>query len=664
MAEAQFEPTRGDTIDSGRDDHAHGPGPLIPRAIADVELEWHLAHIDRTGAALADGVLDRLSREAREVRYLEHHVLGGAAADQGGDEQRAAVSPNDRLMTGDDVAWYRFLLDQLWQERVGTWADRRRAIVEALEAEVDSLCSELATAAGPDELTGITAVVRTRLETFRSRASDRARNSDLLRTIGELTDKIRMMIRVDLLITSPSGLSDWADLRVRIGCDATVRQAWQACGYNFADIPGRAEGVEAAAPELTGRDARQHLALMLDPSGPVRDRPIPDQVRAALRTPAEGAVMRATVELEVRRASCPGGLLDADLRRRWFLAVHYATSRWKSTRIAAEAAHCIDIEPAASVLQLNQAEPAPQTFDRIRGASLIQLAGAPHPAPASDGWQEAVAAVAFEGARSSRFAIPLDVAIEMATVDTVGVLLRTFFGDDSWNRAARFGTDGLDQLCELTTDRFFRRIHQRLLKDDQLGTGSLRACTPTQWHAVTVWQMRKEAATVAGRFKAKRPLIDETIASPEPSAQIRDIDENVAELLDAGPRTPEILASTMQVWCELQQGRLGIAMDRRLARLEIFRVWLRAQIDFANGSTDAVTRPILRGVRPPLRQALHHFVLTGAHRRAGDDVDEADSHRSDEAITRERLRSSEHLMQAVTTMLIDIGRTSDYGDPR
>lgn len=219
-------------------------------------------------------------------------------------------------------------------------------------------------------------------------------------------------------------------------------------------------------------------------------------------------------------------------------------------------------------------------------------------------------------------------------------------------------------MCEVIVARYHRKIHQRLLKDDQLTTGSLRDSTPTQWHAITTKQMRREAFTVLKRFRAGRPIMDDV---PEPESPEPDefevlagtLDPDVLVLLMAGPRASGILRDVTERWLASRHSRVGTAMDRRLAELLHFRVWFDDELRRA-GSTAAVTAPILRRTEAPLRHTLHRFVLAGGHRPNGQGAITDDGPApSDQAATRAAQRASQGMFKAVITMLIDLDLLPD-----
>ncbi len=663
-----FEPAPGPESGPDGEDRPAAYGGLI----GEIEVGWLLDHVDMAHRRLPNGVFDELTRQARELLYLEWLVLEPERLDFDDDGRRPAVSPNTALQTQEDVAWFRHLLDQLWLERSSRRTDRRHAIVQALLTEAESLRRDLRSdenRSSNDAHDAIGAIIDEQLSRMRSRASDRSADPDVERTIGQLTDKFRLLVRVAALTETPSWPVLLAELTERAGQDRAVKDAWVTCGYLRTDIPELclkpqpdAASADIWSPEWWGRDPLRHLRLMLDPSGPVDARPVPDALRGALRTPAEGPEVARAVALEVRRATFPSGLCDSALRARWFLAVLFAESRWSAAKLRGEVARHAEPDPVPALRHLIRSDPAPHTLDRARGAALLHAdAGARSPVD-GDGWPGPVADIAFEGARSSQFAVPVDVALALAPVDTCGIRLRGFFGDGPWNRAGRFGEVGVERLCELTVARYRHKIYQRLLKDDQLGTGSLRNTTPTQWHAVTTKQMRREASTTMRRYHSGRPLIDDR-SEPEPQDSIDSgslpdgLDPEVVELFNVGVGASDILATVTSRWLATRHSRVGVAMSRRIAELQMFRDWL--DTDWRNDGSDT---SVLRGTDLLLRQALHRFVIVrGDHVGNPRSVPDAGTPRSDLAVARARQRASERLLAAITTMLVDLGRLPNRG---
>lgn len=640
-------------------------GPTIGEA----EVDWLVDHVDRTKRPLPDGVFDQLTRQARELLHLEWLVLEPERLDLERSRCRPAVSLNTVLANAADVDWHRELLDRLWQERYPARADRRRAIARAIRSEAQALRHELS---GTDSRASavIAAIVDRQTTKMLARVDDRADDPDVDRAIEHLTDKLRVTVRVAMVTETSDWPTTLAELTAEIANDHHLGHAWSACGHPTVDIPqlpiasASADAI-VSAPESWGRDPLRHLALMLDPAGSVDSRPLPNPLRAALRSADETSEIARTVAVEVRRAMFPGGLVDDDLRARWFLAVLLAESRWTSRKLHGEVARHTEQEPVSALRRLTRAEPMPQTIDRVRGAALLQAGNATEQAFDADGWQSPVAEIAFEGAPSSRFAVSVEVALALAPVDACGTRLRSYFDDGPWNRASRFGEVDLDLLCELATARYRQKTYQRLLKDDQLGTGTLRDTTPAQWHAVTIRQMRRAAQTTMSRYRPGRPIIEDRIVpeaaaeddatTDDPSLFVRPHDDAL-ELLSAGPRAGAALADLTRRWLS-GNPRLSVAMNRRIADLLEFGQWLNGE-----GHDRGSAGPVLRGVDLPLRHLLHRFVIARGNGSGSQVPPATDSSRSDVAIRRAQQRASQGMLAAITTMLTDLGPLADGRD--
>ena len=637
--------------------------------VGEVEIGWLIDHVERTQRPLPDGVFDLLTRHARELLHLEWLVLEPERLDLEPGGHSPAVSPNTFLPNPSDVGWLRELLDRLWQERYPARTDRRRAIIQALRSEAHALKHELSDA-DSQASSAVSAIIDRQTARMLARVDDRADDPDVERAIGQLTDKLRVTVRVATVTETSSWPTTLAELTAEVATDRHLRDAWSSCGHHSVDIPQLPIGPVSAdaivsAPESWGRDPLRHLALMLDPSGPVDSRPLPNALRGALRSSSEISEVARTVAGEVRRAMFPGGLVDDDLRARWFLTVLMAESRWTARKLRGEVARHAEPDPVPALRRLIRADPIPHTIDRVRGAALLQAGSTDGHLVDLDGWQSPVAEIAFTGAHSSRFAVPVEVALALAPVDACGTRLHGYFDDGPWNRASRFGDVDLELLCELAVAQYRQKTYQRLLKDDQLGTGTLRDTTPAQWHAVATRQMRRAAQTTMSRYRRGRPMIADRIVAgaaaehdetnDDPPSVVRP-DDDALELLGAGPRTGAVLAEVTRRWL-LGNPRPSIAMNRRIAELQEFREWLDRE-----GRNHGPAGPVLRGVDLPLRHLLHRFVIAHGNGSGSQVPTAAGSSQSNAAIQRAQQRASQGMLAAITTMLTDLGPPSDTKD--
>jgi hypothetical protein len=425
--------------------------------------------------------------------------------------------------------------------------------------------------------------------------------------------------------------------------------------------------------------------LLVDPSGPRADRPLPADVRSVLSTTGERQRVTELIRSEVRRAAFPGGLADPRLRALWFQAVLFADARWGAARVASavrSVQHAADAVNA--MLLIRRIVPGPAAFDSLRCAAGLQsdLTLPSDDGLAADGWSEAVAAVGFDGVRSSRFAVPHPVAYESIGLTPCGARLIGMFGTDPENRASRFGDEGVDWLVQFAQAGYRRRIRQRLLKEDQgevhvLGTRSIR-----QWHGTTLQQMLAEARTAVGRYELRRPTRQDasrvevrSVAPPavDPQALARARDEDplqallaeprrirtlrgvrvdVIEIVDLGPGTVPALGRLAAVWRRQACDDVGKGMRYRLRDLDEFRDWLREGLerDEAGFGREMAER-VLRGRVTPLRQALHRY----ARSRTDPDADTRGSEPPD-AVRRAGHRLSKQMYDAVTRMVMEIER--------
>lgn len=649
---------------------------MTDRMISEILTAWHLEQIAKTGRPLPRGVLRVVSRQARELLYSEWQILEPDRVPRHHGEEQPALSPSTLLRDDGEVGWFCELLDHLWQDRYPDRQSRRQAIVNAIMEEAGRLRDEVTSEIPTSEHAIAHKIIDRRAANFRKRAGDRAGDPDVDRSVRELTDKLRLTAQVDLVFATAAGRSFLRRCCEEAAADVKVLDAWLGCGYPPKPVPTQADPLAArigapsddelpAPPELTGRLPYHHLELMIDPAGPVRARPLPDWLDSALRARRESSEIRRLVAQEVRRSAFPAGLDDEIRRRKWVLAVLFVESRWTARKVATEVATQEFGDPAHAVRSIGRSTPTPETLDRVRYAAIVQgqpTAGHGQTAVDQDGWLAPLAPIVFEGAASYRFALPISVAQQAVSITTCGARLRRYFGDGDWNRAQRFGEVGIERLCSLATSRYRRRIHQRLLKEDQLEEGHLQGQTFGEWHITTTAQLKREATTTARMYRSCRPNVDDDHLqheqsndqpSEEPDVQL---DPNVVELLNVGPRSATLLQETTAEWLARRHSRVSRSMNNRLNELTEFDRWFRAEIPLSDGDFPKPEESVLRGERVPLRQVIHRFVLTGRHRR-----EKPGREKSTQVVLREQQRDSRLLMDAVVTMLVDLGRLPQQG---
>ena len=662
--------------------------------VVELVRAWHRSLIDRDLYPLPAGMLSRISRAARELLYSERVVLDGWQPPQN-DGGRPALSASVRLGPRE-AEWFVELLERLCLEMGPQRQARAQRLLAGLTASADLLEADLRREAGsaPADFSEseMTDALREWLGRLRDRVRHRADNPDEEGVLADLTERLRLCVRADLLLSADGGEARVDEWRREAAAEPSVLESWQFCGYDTVP-PGPAVGTLSRAgdtefqplPEFVGRRAGQNLMLLADPSGPRADRPLPADVRSVLSTPGERQRVTELIRSEVRRAAFPGGLADPRLRALWFQAVLFAEAQWGAARVASavrSVQHAADAVTA--MLGIRRIVPGPAAFDSLRCAAGLQSSSTwpSGDGLAADGWSEAVAEVGFDGARSSRFAVPHPVAHESIGLTPCGARLIGMFGTDAGNRASRFGDEGVEWLVQVAQAGYRRRIRQRLLKEDQgevqvLGDRSIR-----QWHGTTLYQMLCEARTAVTRYELRRPTRQDAsrmevrsvappAADPQAIARARDEDPlqallfeprrmrtlrgvgvDVVEIVDLGPGTAPALGRLAAVWRRQAGDDIDKGMRYRLRDLGEFLDWLEAGLkrDEAGFGREVAQR-VFRGRVTPLRQALHRY----ARCRTDPDADTRGSDPPD-AVRRAGQRLSKQMYDAVTRMVMEIER--------
>lgn len=641
---------------------------------------------------LPPGRLSRLSRQAREFLFWERAVLDGRHPAEGIFERPfPAVSPSAVLTEPREVEWLPDLLGRLYRESLDEDA-RAEDIRQALENATQELAAELSRPGSPwaeADVAEVRSVLAQDLKVMRHRARQRATSGEMERSADDLVTRLRLTSAIHLLFRTERGrllLHEWAE-----SGDDDVRQAWRECGrdheipaVDLSDTdcsasPSIDSAVISGPAELAGRRLYCSLMLWCDTSGPVGNRPPPARLATA---PNIGRFLELAEKLfrrETRRASFPAGLADRNLRIRWFWAVLLLCSHWESNRVRQAArmapaeSHADSLRTAyVQAIRLAETTAAtrpvddrelPDRLDRIRVAALLQRKATVAALVAAfevdnDGWETELGDEVFRDCAAFRHAVPLEFADWAATIDPVGTTLPTRFGHDQKNRAARFGTVSLDQIITATIEQAARKCHQHLLKHDQGDSEAAlsAAVAPRNWHAFLRAQVRHSALDVARKFESRRPVgfleaQPEPVAESEPPTAIPTamIDRNAARrhpellpLLATDEHGPQALADLIAAWNHRFGSTAGKRQRGRLRWLTLFRYWW--PIELAAGRRPHEMAMDER--QPPLRRAMHAFVLTGQHR-----PNEPSPDRSTATATSVAGRDSKLMYQAVQEMI-------------